>query len=159
MARLILLFTGLLLLLFSLLSIWITSVPGHLTIARLGLPVPDLQPKDMGMPFLTSFTLSYILLVGNFLEGLTGAIASSLAGGHTMEPQSPGVRGLFIWGIVAYLLMAFGFGLLLIFFILPGEKSPFRLLELPMLSYILTWPYHVLAALGAFGLSSTDFYR
>lgn len=166
MNRLTLLLTGLLFVLLALLSVWMTSVPGHLTLAGMGFSVAGLEPTAVQLPFLTLFALGYIFLAGNLFEGLTGAVASALVGGHTISTQklltkhrrSPEIQGPVIWGVAAYLGVALGFALLLIFLSQPEEQNVARLLDPAMLKTTLTWPWHLLAAFGTFGLSPSDFY-
>ena len=168
MARFTLLLTGMFLLLLSLLSIWVTTAPGHTTLASLGISTAGLEPSSVQVPFLALFVLGYIFLSGNLLEGLTLTLSSAMVGGHTMSTQrltrarrdrGPEVKGLLVWGVVAYVAVAFAFGTMLIMSSsYNGDPNFAQLFDPAMLATTMTWPWHFLASLGMFGLAPSEFY-
>ncbi len=72
--------------------------------------------------------------------------------------HGPEVKGLLMWGVVAYVAVAFAFGAMLTLFPPSGDANFAQIFDPAMLATTMTWPWHFLASFGMFGLAPSDFY-
>lgn len=156
MGRLVLVIAGLFLILAALLIVWVASTPGRVALAQVGILPPTLQPRDVGLYFILVFSLGFTFLAGTALESTISGISRAL--GVVSSERSSSVRSTILWGGVVYLAIAALFAAYLIFFALPDAGSLGRLGDPLFLRFVLTWPYHFLAAVEPFGLPRDAFY-
>ena len=158
MGRLVLIIAGWFLILAALLIVWVASTPGRVALAQVGILPPTLQPRDVGLYFILVFSLGFMFLAGTALESTISGISRALTAGAVSSERSWSVRSTILWGGVVYLAIAALFAAYLIFFALPDAGSLDRLWDPLFLRFVLTWPYHLLAAAAPFGLSRDAFY-
>ena len=158
MGRLVLIIAGWFLILAALLIVWVASTPGRVALAQVGILPPTLQPRDVGLYFILVFSLGFMFLAGTALESTISGISRALTAGAVSSERSRSVRSTILWGGVVYLAIAALFAAYLIFFALPDAGSLDRLWDPLFLRFVLTWPYHLLAAAAPFGLSRDAFY-
>lgn len=119
---------------------------------------PSLQPRDVGLYCILVFALGFVFIAGATLESIFMGVSRALSAGVATSEREWGVRRKILWGAVAYLAMAALFAAYLIFFVLPDAGNVGRLRDPLFLQFVLTWPYHLLAAAAPFGLSRDAFY-
>ena len=156
MGRLVLVIAGLFLILTALLIVWVASTPGRVALAQVGILPPTLQPRDVGLYFILVFSLGFTFLAGTALESTISGISRAL--GVVSSERSSSVRSTILWGGVVYLAIATLFAAYLIFFALPDAGNVGHLWDPLFLRFVLTWPYHLLAAVEPFGLPRDAFY-
>ena len=164
MSRIVIVLVGLFFILFSLLIVWVASLSGRLALASLGIAVSEFDPWLVGLCYSVLFAAGFILVMGSLLESFSGAVVNTLAGGSARigevnvaggVRESSGLPSKLLWGIVAYALVAFLFGTLLILFVISGEMTFAPFLDPQFLLFVLTWPYKVVS--GVFGLDAAAF--
>ena len=158
MGRLVLVIAGLFLILTALLIVWVASTPGRVALAQVGILPPTLQPRDVGLYFILVFSLGFTFLAGTAFESIASGVSKALTAGAGTSERSGSVRSTILWGGVVYLAIAALFAAYLIFFALPDAGSLGRLGDPLFLRFVLTWPYHLLAAVEPFGLPRDAFY-
>lgn len=99
-----------------------------------------------------------MFLAGTALESIASGVAKALTGGSARSERSWSVRTTILWGGVVYLALTALFATYLIFFALPDAGNVGRLWDPLFLRFVLTWPYHFLAAVEPFGLPRDAFY-
>ena len=156
MARLVLLVEGCFLILGSLLVLWWVSPEGHGMQRQLGWEFPPMRPRDVAMIAGGLFAGGYVLSGGYVLQRFVAGVIGAVTGG--MYDQREGqTRSMIAWGIFGYLVMAGAFGTFVLV-VVEGSGQFERFMDPQFLRLVLTWPYHVMASLGLFGLPTEEFY-
>jgi hypothetical protein len=146
--RLFLLVVGFFLLLAALFLLWWLSPASQGFQQEMGIAPAGLRPKDLPLVLHTLFGLGLILVGGYFMQSFAWALAGVMTGAR--EPTREAIAPMVIWGVVFYVLISALFGIMIV--LLVHGSSEFGLFFDPaFLVALLTWPYQLVAALGAFG--------
>lgn len=166
MWRIVLTIAGIAFMVLALVMIWITSPVARIVLARAGIGINALDPKDVSVLFVLVFGLGFILFMGSLLEAIANSISHGLTGGHTMsreQAMSAREEGLdllrrFSWGFPPYLVLALGLGLYVHLGVQREQFSLAWLVDPRFLGFSLTWPYQLTAAIAPWGLTADRFF-
>lgn len=155
MNRLFFLVVGLFLLLAALFVLWWLSPANQVLQREAGAAPLGLRPKDVALILHVLFGLGLVIVGGYFMQTFAWGLAAVVTGAR--EPTREAVGPMFMWGAVFYLLISTLFGLLIVL-VVQGSGSFGQFLDPVFLAALLSWPYQLVAATGAFGLPPEAFY-
>lgn len=156
MTRLVLLVEGCFLILGSLLVLWWVSPGGHGVQREMGWELNPLAPRDVGLIASALFAGGYVLAGGFALQRFVGGVIGAVVGG-TYDQREGQTRSMIAWGVFGYLVMAAIFGTFVLV-VVEGSGAFERFTDPQFLRIVLTWPYHVMASMGLFGVPTEQFY-
>ncbi len=156
MARLVMLVEGCFFILGSMAVLWWVSPGGNGFQRQVGFDGPALGARDVAMVASGLFALGFVLSGGYALQRFMGGIAGLVTGGAYDHGEGQ-ARSMLLWGLFGYLAAAGLFGSILL--VMVERTGAFERFAAPQfLRFVLTWPYHMMAALGVFGLPADIFY-
>ena len=157
MARLVLLIQGFFLILGSFMVLWWVSPGGQSFQRQAGIETAGLGPRDVALVAAGLFAVGFMCLSGYTLQRFTAALTGAVVGGSAVRGEAS-ARPMLAWGLLAYLAVAGLFGTFVLL-IVDGSSDFARFGDPAFLRLVLTWPYHLMAAVGLFGLPAEAFYQ
>jgi len=143
--------------------VWLASPSARLFLTGGGLPM---NPKDFTFVFLALFGVGFVLTVGTLVEGALNTVASVLTGGQNVSREYAMAHGadnmrlgsLLSWGVPCYAALSLAFGFFVTTMVQRREFSLGLLTDTTFWTAVSAWPYHVVAAIGPWGLTIDKFY-
>lgn len=156
MTKLALLSGGFFIIIGALLVLWWVSPAGHYVQRELGLQAAEAKPRDLVLVVVGLAAAGFIITGGFAIQQFVFALSGLLAGGR--RPSAEGSAWpMLLWGLFGYLAVAGLFGTFVLV-VVDGTTAFDKFADPQFLRIVLIWPYHLMAAIGVFGLTADSFY-